>query len=157
MADIFSRHEPNRACLRHSRKTSCDASTTPNKLSKDWKDLFWRSGTECPSPSLITSLIPSLKGVQYCWLSGETVHPVKNDLFLRKSLFFICTNCVFFFLYLNAQQNAFFFIRNKLHFYVMQCTTSIDNVSIIQTILQVRNQPIISKSFNCYEQCISLF
>ncbi|GFY09679.1 hypothetical protein TNCV_381731 [Trichonephila clavipes] len=48
MASVFSRRESNRARLGRSRKTSCWP-TTPPKLSKNWKELFWKSGTEYPN------------------------------------------------------------------------------------------------------------
>ncbi|GFS97743.1 hypothetical protein TNCV_2558931 [Trichonephila clavipes] len=48
MASVFSRHESNRASLGRSRKTSCWPPTTPTN-SKNWKELFWKSGTEYPN------------------------------------------------------------------------------------------------------------
>ncbi|GFS96275.1 transposable element Tcb2 transposase [Trichonephila clavipes] len=45
MASVFFRHESNRARLERCRKTSCWPPTTP-KLSKNWKELFWKNGTE---------------------------------------------------------------------------------------------------------------
>ncbi|GFV63578.1 hypothetical protein TNCV_4883211 [Trichonephila clavipes] len=79
MASVFSRHESNRARLGRSRKTSCWPPTTPHKLSKNWKELFWKCGTEYPNSGLIASLIPCLKGAQRCWPSVETVPPTEND------------------------------------------------------------------------------
>ena len=71
----------------------------PHKLSKDWKELFCRNWTEYHSPLPIASLIPCLKGVQCCWLSRETIHPIKNDFLLKKSLFYFLTHahelCIF--------------------------------------------------------------
>ncbi|GFV79771.1 transposable element Tcb2 transposase [Trichonephila clavipes] len=51
----------------------------PPKLSKNWKELFWKSGTEYPNSRLIASLTPCLKGDQRCWPFVETIPPTKND------------------------------------------------------------------------------
>ncbi|GFV09913.1 hypothetical protein TNCV_2318431 [Trichonephila clavipes] len=52
---------------------------TPQTLSKNWKEFFWKSGTEYPYSSLIVSLTPCLKGAQRCWPSVETIPPTEND------------------------------------------------------------------------------
>ncbi|GFX02135.1 hypothetical protein TNCV_1750201 [Trichonephila clavipes] len=51
MASVFTGHEPNRACLEHSRQTSSWPPTPP---------------TSSPSSSFIDSLTPFLKDVQRC-------------------------------------------------------------------------------------------
>ncbi|GFX83629.1 transposable element Tcb2 transposase [Trichonephila clavipes] len=55
------------------------AANHPHKLSKNWKELFWKSGTEYPNSLLIASLTPCLKGAQHCWPSVETIPPTEND------------------------------------------------------------------------------
>ncbi|GFW81815.1 transposable element Tcb2 transposase [Trichonephila clavipes] len=51
----------------------------PPQLSKNWKELFWKSGTEYPNSWIIASLTPCLKGAQICWPSVETIPPTEND------------------------------------------------------------------------------
>ncbi|GFX36561.1 hypothetical protein TNCV_2031421 [Trichonephila clavipes] len=79
MASVFSKHESNRARLGHSRKTSCWPPTTLANSPKNWKELFWKSGSEYPNSLLIASLTPCLKGAQRCWPSVETIPTTEND------------------------------------------------------------------------------
>ncbi|GFU60106.1 transposable element Tcb2 transposase [Trichonephila clavipes] len=51
----------------------------PRKFSKNWKELFWKSGTKYPNSWLIASLTPCLKGAQRCWPSVETIPPTENE------------------------------------------------------------------------------
>ncbi|GFY04425.1 transposable element Tcb2 transposase [Trichonephila clavipes] len=55
------------------------AGRQPPKLSKNWKELFWKSGTESPNSGLIATLTPCLKGAQRCWPSVETIPSTEND------------------------------------------------------------------------------
>ncbi|GFX88277.1 transposase [Trichonephila clavipes] len=58
MASVFFRHESNKARLGRSRKSNCWPPATP-KLSKNWKELFWKSGKRIPQ-LVINSLIESM-------------------------------------------------------------------------------------------------
>ncbi|GFT69088.1 transposable element Tcb2 transposase [Trichonephila clavipes] len=55
------------------------AANHPHKLTKNWKELSWKSGTEYPNSRLIASLTPCLKGVQRCWPCVETIPSTEND------------------------------------------------------------------------------
>ena len=72
-----------------SRKTSCGTSTIPTNSRGTGKRFSGGVVQNTPTPSLTASLIPYLKGIQCCWLSEETIYPIKNDFLSRKNFFFI--------------------------------------------------------------------
>ncbi|GFT51321.1 hypothetical protein TNCV_4954651 [Trichonephila clavipes] len=62
MASVFSGHEPNRACLGHSKRLKCWSPTTPTTLLKLERALL-EKWDRIPSFLLIDSLTPCLKDV----------------------------------------------------------------------------------------------
>ncbi|GFW87967.1 transposable element Tcb2 transposase [Trichonephila clavipes] len=79
MDDNCSPHRANLSTFGTLYEDELLAANHPHKLSKNGKELFWKSGTEYTNSGLIASLTSCLKGAQRCWPFLETIPPTEKD------------------------------------------------------------------------------